>query len=92
LYRILEDILEQTALEGEGDVELTVERASGTIQLRLQVNRPLTGAEHFRIAERTVLLGGEMRIDNRTDITVMNITIPIEEKSKHVGHDSRLVG
>jgi signal transduction histidine kinase len=91
IYRILEDVLDSAARQGE-DVDLTVSHTATETAVVLRLAHALTGTEHFRLVERTALLGGETEITKRRSQTVVRITIPLQERRNHVGHDSRLAG
>jgi signal transduction histidine kinase len=91
IYRILEDVLESAARQGE-NVDLTVTHAATGTAILLRLEHALTSAEHFRLVERTALLGGETETANRHSQTFVSLTIPLQERRHHVGHDSRLAG
>jgi signal transduction histidine kinase len=92
IYRMVQDVVETAAADAPKRIDVSVTTTGTLLHVSVDVPRILTQAEHFRVAERAALLGGQLRMSHHDKQAFVNITIPMEAEPSHGRYDSRLAG
>lgn len=90
MFRILEDVLENTSERARGWIDVYLAKGNSKAHVYIATG-VLTSTERFRLAERTAVLGGDTKVSDRDDQSIVTLTIPLVEKID-AGHDSRFAG
>jgi hypothetical protein len=89
-FRLVEDLLETAGRAGAETAQLTLTATPILLVFSGRVEHVYTAAQHFRLSERAVALGGMLNCSQSEHATVIRLIIPNREN--HDRHDSRIAG